>query len=85
MRQSGQNPEQIRFCDILLPLKNAETKEDWKYLIVKLAKSARVMLTSNLWVEAGLANGAMGTVEAISYIRNTMPHALLCSGCDGTV
>ena len=32
-----------------------------------LAESARVMLTSNLWVEHGLVNGAMGTVESICY------------------
>ena len=34
-----------------------------------IAKSARVMLTSNLWIEVGIVNGAMGTIESICYRR----------------
>ena len=33
--------------------------------VVHLAHAARVMLIANFWVEAGLVNGAMGTVHAI--------------------
>ena len=34
---------------------------------VCIAHGARVMLSANLWVEVGLVNVALGTVEAICY------------------
>ena len=41
--------------------------------VVFLAKSARVMLTMNLWSSVGLCNGATGTVVDIIYQNNHQP------------
>ncbi len=144
MRQSGQDPSQVLFREVLLRLRNGEvTEDDWKHLmtrtpaqiintssfndalrlfptleavvehnvsklhacgkpvatikavhsgpnaskgssddagglepIVCLAKGARVMLSSNLWVDMGLVNGAMGTIHAICYKTGQSPPSL---------
>ena len=44
--------------------------------VVHIAHGARVMLTFNLWVEVGLVNGAVGTVEAICYGEGESPPSL---------
>ena len=44
--------------------------------VVCLAKGARVMLSSNLWIEMGLVNGATGTVQAICYKQGQAPPSL---------
>ena len=41
--------------------------------IICIAHEARVMLTSNLWTEVGLVNGAMGTIKAICYQSGKAP------------
>ena len=46
-------------------------------IVVCLAKSARVMFTSNLWVKVGLVIGAMGNIEAICYRSGGPPDLLL--------
>jgi len=46
--------------------------------IIHLAHMARVMLISNLWIEAGLVNGAVGTIISICYEHGGPPDLPLC-------
>ncbi|CAG8690619.1 9574_t:CDS:2, partial [Scutellospora calospora] len=41
-----------------------------------LAKGARIMLTANLWTEAGLVNSSIGTVQGILFEEDQRPPAL---------
>ena len=52
---------------------NSSDELDMELLI---SKHARVMLTSNLWIEAGLVNGALGYVEEIVYRPGHAPPEL---------
>ena len=45
-------------------------------LIMCIAHGACVMLTSNLWVDVGLVNGAVGIIKAICYKDGTAPLSL---------
>ena len=133
IRQTGLDPQQIQFREILLRIRDGiSTMDDWNYLmqrtptevqdvstfanalhptkeavvehnvaklhdsnqpiatikavhtgpnacrasadeanglepVICLAKFVRVMLISNLWVDPGLVNRAMGTIEKICY------------------
>ncbi|PKK65021.1 hypothetical protein RhiirC2_626721, partial [Rhizophagus irregularis] len=40
---------------------------------ILLVKGCRVMLTSNVWIEAGLVNGSMGVVENILFQEEGPP------------
>ena len=41
--------------------------------VLYIAEGAKVMLTTNLWTEAGLTNGVIGTVEKLIYLENQLP------------
>jgi ATP-dependent exoDNAse (exonuclease V) alpha subunit len=41
-----------------------------------LARGARVMLRTNLWTEAGLVNGSVGSVQEILFEENQLPPSL---------
>ena len=42
-----------------------------------LAKSARIMLRTNLWIKADLVNSSVGTIQEIIFKENQSPPSLL--------
>ena len=52
-----------------MPTNPCETGNLWKVLTVKV--NARVMITTNIDVTAGLTNGAMGTVNNVVIEQTT--------------
>jgi ATP-dependent DNA helicase PIF1 len=44
--------------------------------VIYISKHSKVMLTSNLWQQTGLCNGATGTVKDILYKDNQKPPSL---------
>ena len=45
-----------------------------------VCEGARVLLTQNLWVEAGLMNGALGYVRGYMWPEGGDPHAVDAQG-----
>src|SRR2546421_7343776 len=41
-----------------------------------LARGSRVMLRTNLWTEAGLVNGSVGTIQEVIFEENQEPPSL---------
>ena len=57
---------------------NSHQSIDEKQLALKilLVVGQQVMLTANLWVQAGLVNGSLGKVIHIAYNSNEQPPTL---------
>ena len=55
--------------------RNYSTKGDEQGLELELliAMGARIMLTSSLWIDAGLVNGALGVIQQIVYKLGSSP------------
>jgi len=80
----GENPqESCRIDAYHLPLtkkKTAQAITSDKMMgldaSIYLARGARIMITQNVWVEKGIANGACGTIRHIIFAKGSCPPTL---------
>ena len=75
LHQAGASDRIVIFRNFFLHLRNGNIKEDCKLLlglesVLFLAQGAKVMLTANLCPEAGLCNGAAGTVQSFLFAED---------------
>ena len=76
MRKLGTPLIPIRSVNNCADAARAHSKKSGLQQQIVLAKNCEVVLTTNLWKETGLTNGATGTVKYLVYEKGTKPPSL---------